>query len=89
MDLNRLQALETISPNPQQPWQTPAFTEIDIEPDREKAMDKSSAIQKAASITISPDASGQHNELGAAAVALDQNQKVLHSQQICIGPMEY
>ncbi|KAF4233525.1 hypothetical protein CNMCM6805_009182 [Aspergillus fumigatiaffinis] len=72
MDLNRLQALETISPRPQQPWQTPAFTEIDIEPDREKAMDKSSARQKAADITISSDASGQHNEQGVAAVALDQ-----------------
>jgi ribonuclease HI len=89
MDLNRLQALEIINPKPQQPWQTPAFTEIDIEPDREKAMDKASARQKTAGITISSDASGQHNELGAAAVALDHNQKILHSRQICIGSMEH
>ncbi|GFG17532.1 putative reverse transcriptase [Aspergillus lentulus] len=89
MDLNRLQALEVINPKPQQPWQTPAFTEIDIEPDREKAMDKASAREKTAGITISSDASGQHNELGAAAVALEHNQKILHCRQICIGSMEH
>jgi ribonuclease HI len=90
VDLNRLQALETINPKPQQPWQTSALTAIDIiEPAREKAMDKASARQKAAGIAISSDASGQHNELGAAAVALDQDQKILHSRQICIGSMEH
>jgi ribonuclease HI len=90
MDLNRLQALEIINPKPQQPWQTPAFTEIAIEPDCEKAMDKASARQKTAGITIFSDASGQHNELGAAAVAaLDHNQKILHSRQIYFGSMEH
>lgn len=36
MDLGRLQALEIIDPKPQPPWQTPAFMEIEIEPNREK-----------------------------------------------------
>ena len=64
-------ALETINPTPQPPWQTQAFTEVDIEPDRDKAKEKASARQKAAGITVFSDASGQHNHLGAAAVALD------------------
>jgi hypothetical protein len=34
MDFARLQALEKIDPTPLAPWRTPAFTEIDIEPDR-------------------------------------------------------
>jgi hypothetical protein len=40
MDLSRLQALETIDPRPQPPWQTPAFVEIDTKPDHEKAKAK-------------------------------------------------
>jgi hypothetical protein len=52
-------------------------------------MDKASARQKTAGITISSNTSGQHNELGAAAVALNHNQKILHSQQICIRSMEH
>lgn len=72
MDLDRLQALETIEPRPLAPWRTPAFTEIDIEPDREKAKDKTSARRAMAGISVFPDASGQNNQLGAAAVALDR-----------------
>jgi ribonuclease HI len=89
MDLNRLQALETIDPRPLTPWRTPAFYEIDIEPDHEKAKDKASARQRAAGITVFSDASGQHNQLGAAAVALDQNQNIIQSRQISVGSMEH
>ncbi|EED11837.1 hypothetical protein TSTA_110170 [Talaromyces stipitatus ATCC 10500] len=71
MDLTRLQALETIDPTPPPPWQTPAFIEIDIELDWDKAKDKASARQKASSIMVFSDVSGQQNALGAAAVALD------------------
>jgi hypothetical protein len=61
MDLTRLQALETIDPRPQPPWRTPAFSEIEIEPDHDKAKEKALNRQKAAGITVFSDASGQHN----------------------------
>ncbi|THC88360.1 hypothetical protein EYZ11_012191 [Aspergillus tanneri] len=88
MDLDRLQALETIDPRPLAPWRTPAFTEIDIEHDREKAKAKALAREMTNSITVFSDASGQHNQLGAAAVALDQSLQIIGSRQICIGSME-
>jgi hypothetical protein len=59
MDLARLQALEKINPTPLAPWRTPAFTKIDIKPDREKVKENASARQKAANITVFSDASGQ------------------------------
>jgi ribonuclease HI len=89
MNLTRLQALETIDPTPQPPWQTPAFVEVDIEPDRDKAKDKASARQKTSGITVFSDASGQQNALGAAAVALDQNHNIIQHRKVCICSMEY
>ena len=89
MDLAQLQALKTIDPHPQPPWQTPAFVEINIEPDQDKAKAKASARQKDTSITVFSDASGQHNHLGAAVVALDQSQNITQYQKICISSMEH
>jgi ribonuclease HI len=89
MELDRLRTLETIDPTPQPPWQTPAFAEIDIEPDREKAKDKALARLKGAGIAIFSDASGQRNELGAEAVLLDQNHQILQARQISIGSMAH
>lgn len=89
MDLTRLQALETINPTPQPPWRTPVFTEIKIEPDRDKAKDQASARQKASGIAVFSDASGQHNYLGAAAIVLDQSQNVVQHRKASIGSMEY
>ena len=89
MDLDRLQALETIDPKPQPPWQTPAFMEIGIEPDREKAQAESLVRQAAPGITVYSDASGQQDNLGAAAVALDKDNNIIRSRQICVGSMEY
>ncbi|EED11752.1 hypothetical protein TSTA_109310 [Talaromyces stipitatus ATCC 10500] len=80
---------QTINPTPPPPWQTPAFVEIDIEPDRDKAKDKASARQKASGITVFFNASGQQNALGAAAVALDQNHNIIQHQKVCIGSIEY
>jgi hypothetical protein len=71
MDLAQLQALEKINPTPLAPWRTPAFTEINIKLDREKAKENASTRQKAANVTVFSDASGQQSHLGAAAVALD------------------
>jgi DNA repair protein RadC len=89
MDPVQLQALETINPTPQPPWQAPAFTEINIKPDRDKAKEKAAARQKAASITVFSNASGQHNCLGAAVVALDQSQNITQHRKVCIGSMEH
>ena len=76
MDLDRLQALKTINPKPQPPWQTPAFIEIEIEPDRKKLQAESSTRQAAPGITVYSDASGQQDNLGAAAVALDKDNNI-------------
>jgi hypothetical protein len=72
MDLSRLQALETIDPRLLAPWRTQPFTEIEIEPDREKAKEKASTRQVSEGIAVFSDASGQRNYLGATAVALDR-----------------
>ncbi|GAA93218.1 reverse transcriptase [Aspergillus luchuensis IFO 4308] len=89
MDLGRLQVLETIDPKPHAPWRSQPFTEIEIEPDREKAQANALAQQSTTSITVFSDASGKENQLGAAAVALDHNQQIMGSRQISIGSMEY
>ncbi|EED12009.1 conserved hypothetical protein [Talaromyces stipitatus ATCC 10500] len=68
---------------------TPAFLEIDIEPDHDKAKHKASALQDTAGIAVFSDASGQHNHLGAAAVALDRNNNVIQQRKVSIGSMEY
>jgi hypothetical protein len=89
MDLTRLRALETINATPPPPWRTPAFLEIDIEPDHDKAKHKASTLQNAPGIAVFSDASGQHNHLGAAAVALDRNNNVIQHRKVSIGSMEY
>jgi ribonuclease HI len=89
MDLSRLQALETIDPRPQPPWQSPAFVEIDTEPDHEKAKANALIRQRATGIAVFSDASGQRNCLGAAAVALDQDHKVIQCRKVGIGSMEH
>ncbi|KAL3246539.1 hypothetical protein ABHI18_012698 [Aspergillus niger] len=89
MNLGRLQALETIDPKPLAPWRSQPFTEIEIEPDREKAQANALAQQSTTSITVFSDASGKENQLGAAAVALDHNRQITGSRQISIGSMEH
>ncbi|KAI3055668.1 hypothetical protein CBS147353_11278 [Aspergillus niger] len=89
MDLSRLQALEIIDPKPLAPWRTPSFTEIDIEPDPEKAKTSALTRQAMTELAVLSDASGQRNQLGAAAAALDHNQQIIGSRQIGIGSMEY
>lgn len=89
MDLARLQALEKINPTPLALWRTLVFTEINIEPDREKAKEKASARQKATAIAVFSNTSGQQNHLGAAVVALDPGGDIIQSQQISISLIEY
>jgi DNA repair protein RadC len=74
---------------PPAPWRAEAFTEIDIEPDREKAKDKAMSRRISDGISVFSDTSGKSNCLGAAAVALDQDQKIIASRQVSIGSMEH
>ncbi|THC94138.1 hypothetical protein EYZ11_006387 [Aspergillus tanneri] len=45
LNLERLHDLEVIDPTPLPPWRTEAFSEIEIEPDREIAMERAEAVQ--------------------------------------------
>eukprot|EP00136_Aspergillus_niger_P005212 XP_001395701.2 reverse transcriptase [Aspergillus niger CBS 513.88] len=89
MNLTRLQALERIDPRPLAPWRAQSFTDIEIEPDREKAQTNALARAATPNITVFSDASGKENQLGAAAVALDHNQRIVGSRQVSIGSMEF
>jgi hypothetical protein len=63
--------------------------EIDIEPDHEKAKANALIRQRATGIAVFSDASGQCNCLGAAAVALDKDHKVIQCHKVSIGSMEH
>ncbi|KAF4213878.1 hypothetical protein CNMCM6805_003709 [Aspergillus fumigatiaffinis] len=69
------------------PWSLPAFVEVDIEPDQDKAKDEATALAASPSIVVYSDASGRDNQLGAAAVQLNENQEVVGSRQLSVGPM--
>lgn len=40
-------------------------------------------------ITVYSDASGQQDNLGTAAVAMDKDSNIIRSRQICVGSVEY
>ena len=88
MNLERLQDLEMIDPRLRPPWRTEAFTEIEIEPDREIAAQRADTIRSTSDIVVYSDASGRQAHLGAAAVTLDNNLEVSDSSQIQVGSMD-
>jgi hypothetical protein len=57
MDLKRLDSLETIDPRPLAAWDPPAFEEINIDSDRDKAAEKAAALTETPSIVIYSNAS--------------------------------
>jgi hypothetical protein len=85
MNVEQLDGLEIIDPKPMCPWSPPAFVEIDIEPDRDKAKDEATAASPG--IAVYSDASGRNNHLGTVAVQLNENQEVMESRQLSLGPM--
>lgn len=86
MDLGRLETLETINPAPLAPWTPPVFAEINIDTDREEASEKAAALLDTPDAVVYSDASATGGQTGAAAVMLDQNQKITQSRQISVGP---
>ncbi|CAG8891920.1 unnamed protein product [Penicillium nalgiovense] len=88
MDVDRLNELEMIDPRPLPPWRKDAFTEIELEPDRETARDRAVSAKDTSNIVVYSDASGREGHLGAAIVALNDNDEVTESQQVQVGSME-
>ncbi|KAI9041473.1 uncharacterized protein KD926_006869 [Aspergillus affinis] len=77
-----------IDPRPLPPWRPDAFTEIELEHDRETAREKAEAARNTSDIVVYSDASGREGHLGAAIVALNDDDEVMESQQIQVGPMD-
>jgi hypothetical protein len=82
MDVDRLNELEMIDPRPLPPWRSDAFTEIELEHDRETARERAEAARNTSDIVVYSDASGREGHLGAAIVALNDDDEVTESQQI-------
>lgn len=88
MSPERLHELEMIDPTPLPPWRAEPFSKIEIEPDREIAMERAEQARSNSDIVIYSDASGRQGHLGAAAVALDDSLEMTEKIQIQVGPME-
>ncbi|KAI3049910.1 hypothetical protein CBS147353_11666 [Aspergillus niger] len=89
MTVDRLNELETIDPRPLPPWRTNAFANIELERDRETARERAASVRSTSDIVVYSDASGREGHLGSAIVALDENNEVVESQQVQVGPMEH
>ena len=89
MSLERLHELEMIDPTPLPPWRTEAFSNIEIEPDRETAIERAKAARSKSDVIVYSDASGRHGHLGAAAIGFHKNSpEATESLQIQVGPMD-
>ncbi|OQD70005.1 hypothetical protein PENANT_c280G02962 [Penicillium antarcticum] len=88
MNLERLKEIEIIDLTPLPPWRIEAFSEIEIESDRETALERAEAARSTADIVVYSDASGREGHLGAAATVLDELLETTDSMQVQVGPME-
>lgn len=68
MNVDRLNELEMIDPRPLPPWRSEAFTEINVEPDRETAKEDAETIGSRSDIVVYSDASGREGHLGPLRV---------------------
>ncbi|KAI1830251.1 hypothetical protein DTO027I6_8939 [Penicillium roqueforti] len=79
MDLQRLNELETIDPQPLPPWHLDPFVEIEVGSDREVAGEQAEAVRSTSDIVVYSDASGRDGHLGAAIVALNVDIEMVKS----------
>ena len=89
MSVERLHELEMIDPTPLPPWRTEAFSTIEIEPDRDIAIEWAEAARSKSDVVVYSDASGHHGHLGAAAIGFNNSSpETTESLQIQVGPMD-
>lgn len=89
MNLERLDHLEVIDPRPLPPWTPPIFAGIKFNLNLEKAAKEALTLRQSPGIVVYADASGHHNQVGAAAVALRSDDEVVESRRVCVGPATY
>ena len=77
-----------IDPTPLPPWRNEAFSEIEIESDREVAIERAGAARATTDIVVYSDASGRHGHLGAAVAVLNDSLETTDSIQVQVGPMD-
>ncbi|KAJ5976480.1 reverse transcriptase [Penicillium waksmanii] len=77
MDVDKLSTLEMIDPRPLPPWRSDAFTEIELEHDRETVRERAEIARNTPNIVVYSDASGCEGHLGAAIVALNDGDEVM------------
>jgi ribonuclease HI len=88
MSIERLHELEMIDPTPLPPWRTEAFSKIEIEPDREIAMERAKVARSKMEVIVYSDASGHQGHLGAAATTLNDSLETTENLQIQVGPAD-
>lgn len=88
MNLERLREIKMIDPAPLPPWRPEGFSKIEIEPNREAAIEKAEATRSTSDLVIYSDASGRQGHLGAAAAAIDEMQQTTDRVQIQVGSMD-
>ena len=71
-----------IDPTPLLSWRKEAFSEIEIELDREIAIERAEAVWLTADIVVYSDASGREGYLGAAVAALNNSLETIDSIQV-------
>lgn len=80
--------IEMIDPTPIPPWRPEGFSKIEVEPNREAAIEKAEATWSTSDLVIYSDASERQGHLGAAAAAIDEMQQTTDRVQIQVGIMD-
>ena len=88
MDLERLREIEMIDPTQLPPWRSEAFSKIEIEPDKEIAIERAEAARSTSDIVVYSDASGRQGHLDAAATTLNDSTGMAELLQIQVGPID-
>ena len=86
LNVDQLEAMESIDTCPSAPWQEPPFTRICADTDPRTAAEEVSKVMRDPTTAIYTDASANNGNLGAAVVMLDTNDTVYRARQIVVGP---